>query len=284
MAAYLTHLFAAKEVYERLGEEEKKFIRSPSAYYAGALGGDPFFVYRPLRKKGYNLGRLMHRKNVYGFFCAARGFARATGDYSYIFGYITHYAADTAFHPGVYAAEYALLDELPKNRQKDKVHFLIERDIDKLLAEKLNGGSVDFRPAPPPSDEELDKACALIEYAANKAFSIKTSRSSLKNALRRFPKQQDYFFDPKGKRRKRFLAFENAFGLPHVLSYLFVRNPPDERFSSLPAEDGERSIAALFDQAVQKAAELISAFSAEGELDKTLFSSDFNAGKRERKK
>lgn len=276
MASYLTHKFVADGVLSALGDKNI----SPAPFYAGAGGGDAFFLYRPLRKKGYNLGRLLHRKNVYEFFCAAREYACERGDFSYIYGYITHYAVDTVFHPYVYAAEYEYLDALPDKRKKDKVHFLIESDIDKLLADRYANGDTEIR-APQLTEKQCDEACGLIVYAAKKALSLDLSPAAVKGAMTAFPHRQNYFSRPKSKRRTRFYNFERALGLPHVLSYLCIRETPDTAFATLPdGKGGLKSVYELFAEAVKRSVLLIEAFSR-GAPDEALFSSDFNAGKRD---
>lgn len=276
MASYLTHYLIAKKVYTLLGDEAP----APAPFFAGAAGGDAFFLYRPLRKKGYNLGRWLHRKNVYGFFSAAKEYAERNGDFSYLYGYITHYATDIVFHPFVYAAEYALLDKLPERRKKDKVHFLIESDIDKLLADRYANGETELYP-PVLTEKESRAICALLAYAAKKAFSVDLSRAALKRCLLSFPRRQRFFSRPQSNRRKNIYALENAFGLPHILSYLCIRETPDAAFASLPdGKGGQKSVYELFDEAVNRSVFLIRAFS-EGAPDQTLFSGDFNAGKRD---
>ncbi len=280
MASYLTHILAAKKTLETLGGSDLPPI-DPASFYAGAAGGDAFFLYRPVRKKGYNLGRILHRKNVYGFFCAAKEYARKAGDYSYIFGYITHYAADITFHPYVYAAEYAALETLPERRRKDKIHFLIESDIDKLLADRYAGGDTAIR-VPALSQNACARACALLVYAAGKAYRLKLSPDALRRSLQAFPRRQRYFCRPHGKRRKRIYRFEKALGLPHVLSYLCIRETPDKAFETLPdGKGGRKSIYELFGIAAERAAAMIRAFAAEDVPDKALFSSDFNEGKKD---
>ena len=286
MAAYITHKLAAKAVFSALGEDLKEKITAPLRYYAGAQGGDCFFIYRPLRKKGFNLGKLLHRRNVYAFFSAAREYAENTGDYSYILGYITHYAVDTVFHPYVYATEYETLASLEKPRKKDKVHFLIERDADAFLLRRY-GGKDDTGPQAPPSEEDGDAIFALLDYAVKKSCGFGLEKKAVKSALARFPRQQSYLFDTEGTRRKRIYGIEKKLRLRHFFSYMFLRENPDARFETLKNGGEEKSVYRLFEEAVEKSVMLIGLFvrTPAGEaLDETLFSSDFNSGKRERRK
>lgn len=277
MAAFITHELIAGEVFDALSEEEKEKIRCVSAFYAGAQGGDCFFLYRPLSGNKNNLGRLMHRKNIYGFFCAAKDYAEKTGDYSYIFGYITHYAADTVFHPFVYATEYRLLSTLKKQRKKDKVHFLIERDIDAFLYEKFGKNRNISREI-----DEQGVACAygLLRYAAEKAYGVTVNKNALRRALKRFFRQQSYLADPDGTRRKRVFALERKLHLRHFFSYMFLRRNPDVQFEVLRCGDEEKSVYRLYDEAKERSLFLIRAFLRENKPDKNDFSVDFNKGKK----
>ena len=87
-----------------LPERTRRYVTREGEYFLGAQGGDVFYLYK-MREGQKNLGKYLHRKNVYMVFCNFLEAARS-GDgcvTSYIAGYITHYAGDIVFHPYVYS-------------------------------------------------------------------------------------------------------------------------------------------------------------------------------------
>lgn len=275
MAAFITHELLAQAVYNELDREEKEKIPYLYAFFIGAQGGDCFFTYRPLSGKKRNLGKLLHRKNIFAFFAAAKEYAEKTGDYSYIFGYITHYVADTVFHPFVYATEYRLLSSLKKQRRKDKVHFLIERDIDSLLLKKAG-----VRPLFKAEEKDFAAAYALLKYAVKKAYGQELNERAALNAMKRFPARQRFFDDPDGTRRKKIYAWEKKLHLRHFFSYMFLRPDPDIRFETLSLGEEKKTVYQLFEEAKEKSLRLIRAFCRQNTLNESEFSQDFNIGKR----
>ena len=94
MPAFFTHETVCEKVLDRLPEKQAARISDRALFYLGAQGGDPLFLYRDKNKR---LGVVLHREKIYEFFAAL---LRADCD-SFALGYLTHYAADTVFHPYV---------------------------------------------------------------------------------------------------------------------------------------------------------------------------------------
>ena len=125
MPSVYTHHIVARETLKRLPEQLQDKIKPHlSLYFFGAHGADFCFFYKFLQPRMQNIGSFLHRTGGYDAFCVLKAFAahdeRAL---AYAFGYITHYAADVAFHPFVYkAAGKSLL-----------THSRVENAIDALL-------------------------------------------------------------------------------------------------------------------------------------------------------
>ena len=104
MPAPYTHHLVAREAYAALPRDLQTKIHSLSLYFFGAQGPDFCFFYRSLNPKAKNLGSHLHREGGFPAFCALKSLAaRDPQILSYALGYITHYAADSVFHPYVYA-------------------------------------------------------------------------------------------------------------------------------------------------------------------------------------
>lgn len=125
MPAFFTHEIVCERTLKKLSPELVRTIdRSP--YRLGAQGGDPLFFCRIKRRR---VGVLLHRKNVYAFFNALLQFENL----SFPLGYLTHYATDTVFHPYVYRTVREKGSAFPKHN----LHAMLERDIDRLLRDRL---------------------------------------------------------------------------------------------------------------------------------------------------
>ena len=104
MPAVHTHYLVAGKTYTLLPQRLKEKIRPYLVpYFFGAQGADFCFFYKPLNTRLQNFGSYLHRKGGYAAFRVMKAFS-ANDDLlsAYALGYVTHYAADTTFHPYVY--------------------------------------------------------------------------------------------------------------------------------------------------------------------------------------
>lgn len=104
MPATYTHHLIAREAYTALSPALQTEIQSLPLYFFGAQGADFCFFDRSLNPKTKNFGSYLHREGGFSAFCTLKALAeRDAPILSYALGYITHYAADSTFHPYVYA-------------------------------------------------------------------------------------------------------------------------------------------------------------------------------------
>ncbi len=103
MPAAYTHFSVAREAYTAFPPDLQNRIRPfLSAYFFGAQGPDFCFFYKPAARP--NLGSYLHRKGGYDAFCVLKMLSRRDPRlFAYALGYVSHYAADIAFHPFIYA-------------------------------------------------------------------------------------------------------------------------------------------------------------------------------------
>ena len=142
-------------------------------YYFGAQGGDFMFFYRFFAMRGVSPGKILHRKNIYGHFCAMLDYVKAYPQAAdYVYGYITHYAADTVFHPYV----YFLTDEKGgTSMDRNITHTLIERDLDACFLERRGISARAYRLPTAPKWNTMDAercrrmpGCIFTEARKNK--------------------------------------------------------------------------------------------------------------------
>lgn len=68
MPSLYTHQILAEKVMELLPERTRRYVTREGEYFLGAQGGDVFYLYK-MREGQKNLGKYLHRKNVYMVFC-----------------------------------------------------------------------------------------------------------------------------------------------------------------------------------------------------------------------
>ena len=104
MPAAYTHQCVAWETLALLPADLRKKLQPHlPLYYFGAQGADFCFFYSVLGGFSQNLGSYLHRKGGFPAFKVCKVFSANPSLFAYSLGYITHYAADTVFHPFVYA-------------------------------------------------------------------------------------------------------------------------------------------------------------------------------------
>ena len=105
MPSVYTHALVARKTLKGLPSNIAEELQPHlPIYFFGAQGADFCFFY-PL-PSGYparNLGSFLHRKGGYNAFRVCKALCNDQAIFAYTLGFITHYAADTVFHPYVYA-------------------------------------------------------------------------------------------------------------------------------------------------------------------------------------
>lgn len=133
MPTAITHQLLAEEVYAAMPEAIREKIFSLPHYYLGAQGPDFWFAHGAF-SAGENFGRSLHTRRPLLFFrLLSEAGQRNRNVFSYAMGYITHYAADTVFHPYVYGLMEAL------EREGKYLHHAIEHAVDGALLKSLRG-------------------------------------------------------------------------------------------------------------------------------------------------
>jgi hypothetical protein len=148
MPTFITHQLLAEEVYKALPQNVYSRIGSLPHYYLGAQGCDICFAYQPLSTLKDNFGSFAHSVQPKLFFRILREESeRDPLVRSYAYGYLTHYAADTVFHPYIY-------EKMGENNGFIR-HHSIERAYDGVLLKLYRGKRVG-RVLPPLKDLPLD--------------------------------------------------------------------------------------------------------------------------------
>ena len=101
-AAHTHHCVAEKTLALLPPAIQTKLQPHLPLYFFGAQGADFCFFYPLLFGFSQNFGAYLHRQGGFPAFKVCQTFSADPALFAYSLGYITHYAADTVFHPFVY--------------------------------------------------------------------------------------------------------------------------------------------------------------------------------------
>ena len=146
MPAAYTHHCVARETLALLPPAtQTKLQPHLPLYFFGAQGADFCFFYPLLGGFSQNFGSYLHRQGGFSAFQVCKAFSCEPSLLAYSLGYITHYAADTVFHPFVY-------EKAGKSALK---HTRIENALDRYFkANSPNDPSEFFRAKLSPKDKK----------------------------------------------------------------------------------------------------------------------------------
>jgi hypothetical protein len=178
MPTFITHQLLAEEVYKALPQNVYSKIGSLPHYYLGAQGCDICFAYKPLTTMKDNFGSFLHSVKPELFFRILREEAeRDPLVRSYAYGYLTHYAADTVFHPYIYK-------EMGENNGFFR-HHSIEHAYDGVLLRLLRGKKVGGT-LPPLKDLPLDGVFLVYKRYAEASGRGTLRRTAFFRAVNRY--------------------------------------------------------------------------------------------------
>lgn len=288
MPAQYTHQIIAERTLEKLPENIRDKITDYSAYAIGAQGGDVFYFLRVLDGKTQNLGKYLHNDDIYETFCSLYKAAKRHPEaFSYVAGYITHYAVDIVFHPYVYGLTERMIGEEPSWR--GRWHAYIESDLDSYFVRKYCKKPVNEYSYPVRRrDIDIRALYPLIGGVCREQGRRKFSYRSFCRSFSRFYTFERLFLDKKLRRRGVLNRIEKVLHIPHTFSVLCRRTDYDERClnkshkewhnPSDPSFTSHEDADQLFERAERECLRLIAAFFIGLEGDVPLSREDFGKG------
>ena len=165
MPSAFSHFIFASQVLEQTPAPLKELLYDHlPLYFFGAQGADFCFFYPVFKSfsKVENFGRYLHKKGGYAALCVCKAFALDERLYAYTLGYLTHYAADTVFHPFVYA-------QAGKSPLR---HSRVEAALDSYFAAKQESCPLfaDYFGKQPTKDETDELFLLYAAISANAGF------------------------------------------------------------------------------------------------------------------
>ncbi len=284
MPAVITHDLVAERSARQFPPNLFKAVReNPDDFFLGAQGPDLFFFYRPFSKREENAGKVLHRRHIYGLFsfllCKLReGESREEHArlLAYAAGFIAHYAADTVFHPVVYAA-------LSEGGEKGLIHQRIENDWDVYFYRKLCGKEANEFVCPF-SPKKINREGTLFAFFSEYSAAIgrkRVDRRKFRRAVKLFALYLKIFHKNCYRRQRRRKKAERLFRTPPRLSCLYPQeNPPTDLLTgdTIKKIAGGRDADGLFVRAVAESARLAQLFSdalVTGDLPKEEFNRSY---------
>lgn len=276
MPSSITHQLIAEEALKRFPKEAAEAVAgAPDEYFLGAQGPDVFFFYRIGSKKEYNLGKYLHRYRVFDVFGLFLRVLRQDGEdgrvprlqleertqaLAYILGYLTHYCADSSFHPFVY--QY-----LQKTQATKIVHQQMENDWDVYFLNEKRGESAEhFTFGFSPKSLIAHKTTArLFHFLAEHLEREEVKERRFNRGVNNFYRYLRFFHKRCYKSQRRWERTEKLFHTKKYLSALYPRENPDpdylsgEDYYELALGRG-RNADELFDRAVNESVRLANAF------------------------
>ena len=142
MPGFLTHYLAGQRLISNTsGEAKKIFNEHEKLFNLGCQGPDIFFYYFPgfMYKNTRGLGTTMHNSNLAMFIMDMANQCLASKNeavFAYTYGFVMHYALDSAAHPYVYARTTT---EGAREVKNSADHRLFETAIDIVMLKRQQG-------------------------------------------------------------------------------------------------------------------------------------------------
>lgn len=283
MPAVITHALVSEESAKKFPPNLLGAVRkNPDYFFLGSQGPDLFFFYRPLSRKEGNVGQFLHRARVEDTFCYLLETLRGETDgvryermLAYAAGFVSHYCADTIFHPVVYAL---LKEDGGKFR-----HQQIENDWDVYFLRKYRGKEAEKLIFPFSAKKIIRDGdlFAFFSFLCEKLGRRKATKRKFASAIRLFSRYLNVFHGKCYLLQRRWEKTERVFRIKPRLSRLYPRKTPSpdvldgERFLNV---SGGRNADDLFSVAVEQSARLAGIFSdalVTGELPRGIFDKSY---------
>lgn len=194
MPAFSSHYIFAKEMIATV-KDISDFEINEEALFFGAQGPDIFFFHRvfpwmigkPLRKSG----SLVHRSKPSDIFENMRKYCSKSSNksiaFSYVYGFILHYALDRNCHPYVYFLENKMV-EINRLTNPHTAHNLVEFSMDSYLLNKRMGiknpEKFDTAETLGCSDDVICEIGQLLSYVVSNVTGTKITPRQVQTALK----------------------------------------------------------------------------------------------------
>lgn len=187
MPAFSTHYIFAKELLPELRKISPCNIID-EVVLIGSQGPDIFFFHRVfpwmIGKSLRKIGSALHRAKPSEIFDSMLEYAKSSTKkdiaFSYIFGFVMHYALDRSCHPFVYSLQEKLTEN-PVYRNPHTAHNIIELSMDTYLLSRRLGIEKPEKFSTADTikitDEQAVEIAGLLEYTIEKVLGKSTTKN-----------------------------------------------------------------------------------------------------------
>lgn len=193
MADFVSHYLFGEQALDAFPTAvQLAAARRPAVFNWGLQGPDPLFYHKlafgsPLHKYG---NRMHSERTDELFFAFARAVNRMEGAgrdiaESYFYGFLCHYALDSALHPYVYCRQQECLEADPR-QSASAVHCQIESDIDYALYDaEYHAPVTEFDPGAyyKLTHEETAVLAVLLHYLLRVVYGVRVDTAALRDSF-----------------------------------------------------------------------------------------------------
>lgn len=221
----MPHIYAhnkmAELVQDNLSDQAGKIVKTyDQAFFIGAQGPDPFFVYPSIKNAGYKYGVLLHKYKtgeIMSSFIDTAMEDQVQRDlyFSYIAGYLCHYSLDCAAHPYIlYMAGKGIgHTQFETYIDVELMHYYGTDSYKTPLYSYLNI-----------SEEDALKIGRLYESAISNVYDIPIKDKDYYKALKTLKKAHRALYDKNGRKIKTLGVIERAIKKPYMLTCVINPN------------------------------------------------------------
>ena len=283
MADFVSHYLFGELALEAFpAVVQRAAAARPAAFNWGLQGPDPLF-YRGLAFGSplHKYGNKMHSECIDElFFAFSRAVNRMTGDNraiaeAYFYGFLCHYALDSAIHPYVYCRQQECLDTDP-GLNASAVHCQIESDIDyALYDQEYHAPVTEFDPDKyyQLTNDELAVLAVLLHYLLKTVYAVDVPTADLRGAFREMLTVENFLYSDSRAAYRGIQKIEGLLGRGALLTSHMKIEAPEWNALNLehapwhnlwrPDEERTESVPELMDAALQKAVHLAGEYAAE---------------------
>ena len=231
LPGFITHYICGEAVTHELPKEIRDILHnSRQLYNVGCQGPDMFFYYLPglIKKNMKNLGVDMHKTNVRTFFSNMLDNQNTADNegrlliFSYICGYLSHYALDCNAHPYVYYnSGFQVKGDKTSRLRYSARHRSFETAIDVLMLKIMSGerpASMKLWQLIKADKNHVMVIADVLSKAISGAYSRQISQKEVFNAIRYMVNLTRILQSKRGRRKKLMELAENLTIGEHIVS------------------------------------------------------------------
>ena len=293
-------------LHSKLSEAVMKDIKQPlnqKILFVGAQGPDPMYynLSKEAGKEYRYFADRMHDTNTKLFFKSMVSYVKGhlnTNTYSFMVGFICHYALDSTIHPYVYHNVGIYQKDKPDTHQYKGLHLKFERSIDAVMIQKdhkIPSRKFKLTREYYPAIDLPDDVCKIMEHTLKNTYGKDLGGMMYCKAVKMMYNNVKYVITDRFGFKKLILRLMNLFTksemilkdlsfFNHVEAYDFLNEQKKVWYHPVTNAPSNESVEDLFEKARVFALELIKEVDAylndtkSVNLDEVFMNLSYNTG------